>query len=75
MKFVILLKKETHKNRKKKEKFPLTLCKPTKNATLLSLFDENCVYKDTIKSFTFCLGIVQPQWFGQVSGNRRYLVT
>ena len=58
MKFVILLKKETHKNRKKKEKFPLTLCKPTKNATLLSLFNENCVYKDTIKSFTFCLGIV-----------------
>ena len=75
MKFVILLKKETHKNRKKEGKIPFNTLQTNKNATLLSLFDENCVYKDTIKSFTFCLGIVQPQWFGQVSGNRRHFVT
>ena len=58
MKFVILLKKETHKNRKKEGKIPFNALQTNKNATLLSLFDENCVYKDTIKSFTFCLGIV-----------------
>ena len=44
MKFVILLKKETHKNRKKKEKFPLTLCKPTKMLLFfLSLMKTVCI--------------------------------
>ena len=33
------------------------------------------MHKDTIKSLTISLGIVRPQWFGQVSGNRGHLVT
>ena len=44
MNIVILLKKETHKNRKKKEKFPLTLRKPTKMLLFfLSLMKTVCV--------------------------------
>ena len=67
-------KKNTHRNRKKKEKFPFNALVTYTKAALHSPFYKSCVYKDITKCLTSFLGIVQPQRFGQVSGNRLQLV-